>query len=66
MRVVWTKAAHKRLQEILFYIQQEFGENAKTQFKSRAIDFTGLLPEFPEIGPVELKTKSLRAFPSRH
>ncbi len=34
MRVVWTKTAQKRLEEILIYIQEEFGDNAKQQFRS--------------------------------
>jgi len=62
MRVVWTKTALRRLQEILFYIQEEFGDNAKMQFQSRARDFTGLLPDFPEMGTLEIKAKNLRAF----
>ena len=62
MRVVWTKTALRRLQEILFYIQEEFGDNAKMQFQSRAKDFTGLLPDFPEMGTLEIKAKNLRAF----
>ena len=62
MKVVWTKTAERRLQEILFYIQEEFGDNAKMHFRSRAMDFTKLLPEFPEIGTLEVKEKNLRAF----
>ena len=61
MKVVWTKTAQKRLQAILFYIQEEFGGNAKMHFRSRAMDFTKLLPEFPEIGTLEIKEKNLRA-----
>jgi plasmid stabilization system protein ParE len=62
MKVVWTKTAERRLQEILFYIQSEFGDNARTHFRSKAIDFTKLLPEFPEIGTLEIMEKNLRAF----
>ena len=62
MKVVWTKTAERRLQEILDYIQQEFGDNPKQQFRSRAMDFTMLLPEFPEMGTLEVTTKNLRGF----
>ncbi len=62
MRIVWTKTAQKRLQEILMYIQEEFGDNAKLQFRSRAMDFTRLLAEFPEMGTLEIKEKHLRGF----
>ena len=62
MRVVWTKTAQRRLQEILIYIQVEFGDNAKLQFRSRATDFTRLLAEFPEMGTLEIKEKNLRGF----
>jgi plasmid stabilization system protein ParE len=62
MKVVWTKTAKRRLEEILFYIQNEFGDNARMHFRAKAIDFTTLLPEFPEIGTLELADKNLRAF----
>ena len=62
MRVVWTKTAQKRLQEILVYIQEEFGDNAKQQFRSRTMDFTMILQEFPEMGTLEIKAKNLRGF----
>ncbi len=62
MKVVWTRRAEERLQEILNYIEQEFGELAKQQFRSRTMDFTLLLQEFPEIGTLEIKTKKLRGF----
>jgi plasmid stabilization system protein ParE len=62
MRVVWTKRAQKKLVGILEYIQQEFGNNAKQEFRSRVIDFTSLLPEFPELGTLDVKDKNLRGF----
>ena len=62
MKVVWTKTAEKRLQEILDYIQQEFGDNPKQQFRSRAMDFTMLLPQFPEMGTLEVRQKILEDF----
>jgi len=62
MKVLWTKTAKRRLEEILFYIQNEFGDNARTHFRSKTIDFTKLLPEFPEIGTLEIPEKNLRAF----
>lgn len=62
MKVAWTKTAQKRLHAILLYIQEEFGDNARMDFKSRAMDFTKLLPEFPEIGTLEIKERNLRAF----
>jgi len=62
MKLVWTRKAHKRMGEILDYIQIEFGNPSRISFRERVKEFTRLLCEFPEIGTLESKDKNLRAF----
>jgi plasmid stabilization system protein ParE len=62
MKLVWTKRARVRLEEILDYIESEFGKIARDQFRTRAKEFTQLLLEFPEIGSIEAKKKGIRGF----
>ncbi|MBS1975839.1 MAG: type II toxin-antitoxin system RelE/ParE family toxin [Bacteroidetes bacterium] len=62
MRLVWAKKAQRRLDEILEYIEKEFGTTARQSFRDKARNFTRILIEFPEIGTLEIKEKSLRAF----
>ncbi|HEX9649874.1 MAG TPA: type II toxin-antitoxin system RelE/ParE family toxin [Cyclobacteriaceae bacterium] len=62
MRLFWTKKARTRLAEILHYIEEEFGEAARQQFRSRTHEFTNLLKEFPEMGSLEIRDKKIRGF----
>jgi len=62
MRLVWTKDARNRLAEIMDYIDQEFGETARQQFRSKTKEFTILLKEFPEMGSLEVRDKKIRGF----
>lgn len=62
MELVWTKRAEKKFSEILNHIEDEFGSIARQSFRSKTRDFTALLVEFPEIGPIEIRDKNLRSF----
>ena len=62
MRLIWTKTARSRFAEILNYIEEEFGESARQQFRSKTKEFTTLLKEFPEMGAVEIRDKKIRGF----
>jgi len=62
MKIVWTKTAQKKLSFILDHIDKEFGTNARYSFRTRTLEFTRLLREFPEIGTLEVPARNLRAF----
>lgn len=62
MRLIWTKTARNRFGEILNYIQEQFGESARQQFRNKTKEFTILLKEFPEMGSVEIRNKEIRGF----
>ena len=58
MKVVWTKNARKRFDDILGYIHHKFGDTARQSFITKTKDFTRLLLEFPEIGTLEIHEKA--------
>jgi len=62
MKIVWTRTARKKFNEIVEYIHHRFGETARQSFITKTKDFTTLLVEFPEIGTLEIPDKKLRGF----
>lgn len=62
MTLTWTKNAKIRFEEILDYIEKEFGYAARHDFRTRTKEFTVLLKEFPEMGSIEVREKKIRGF----
>lgn len=62
MTLVWTKNAKSRFEEILDYIEKEFGHASRQDFRTRTKEFTTLLKEFPEMGSIEVRDKKIRGF----
>lgn len=62
MTLTWTKNAKIRFEEILDYIEKEFGHAARHDFRTRTKEFTFLLKEFPEMESIEVREKKIRGF----
>ena len=62
MKLVWTKKATIRLEEILEYIESEFGKTARDQVRTRIMEFTLLLTEFRKLAQSKSRKKELEAF----
>jgi plasmid stabilization system protein ParE len=60
--VSFTKRADRDLENILNYIENEFGNQATTRFKDLVIEFASLIQYFPEIGSLEQVDKQIRGF----
>ena len=58
----WSKKADKRFEQIIEYLQVEWGEEVTSAFVKKIFDFLEILSEFPEIGTIENKSKSIRGF----
>jgi len=58
----WTKRADKKFDQIIAYLQEEWGDNVAAAFVKRVYEFIGILVEFPEIGKVEHQEKDIRGF----
>ena len=61
-KVVFTKKADYDFENILSYIQSEFGSLTAIRFKNLVIEFATLLQSFPEIGSLQLYDKNIRVF----
>ena len=57
-----TKKADKRFDEILEYLDKEFGKYAATKFIERTYSFFNLIVEHPQIGRIEDKRKGIYGF----
>jgi len=62
LKVKWSKYADRSFDQILEYLQSEWGENVTRAFVRRTYDFLDLLAEFPEIGSMENMEKQIRGF----
>ena len=62
LKIYWTKRADKKFDDILNYLQKEWGESVAKAFTRRVFDFLDILSEFPEIGTIENKEKGIRGF----
>ena len=61
-RIRLTKKADKRFDEILEYLDKEFGRSTATKFIERTYSFFDLISEYPQIGRVEDKSKGIYGF----
>ncbi len=62
LKIVWSKRASLKFDQIISYLVDEWGEKSAKQFIGRVFDFLEILSEFPEIGSVENKEKNIRGF----
>ena len=62
LRVKWNKRAIKRFDEILKYIESEFGSRTAKAFVRRSFTIIETLQEYPELGSQEVADKKIRGF----
>ena len=62
LELVWSKRATQKFDQINTYLIEEWGEQSAKQFIGKVFTFLEILSEFPEIGSIENKEKSIRGF----
>ena len=62
LNIFWTKRAEKSFEQILDYLEKEWGEKVTKAFVKKVYGFLDILSEFPEIGSIENKEKGIRGF----
>jgi plasmid stabilization system protein ParE len=62
LKVKWSKYADQSFDQILNYLEAEWGENVTRAFVRRTYEFLDLLAEFPEVGSMENTEKQIRGF----
>ena len=62
LKVLWSKKANYKLDKIILYLENEFGESVAKVFVKKVFDFTDTLSNYPEIGIIQDKTKNIYGF----
>jgi plasmid stabilization system protein ParE len=62
LEIFWSKRAEKNFDNILEFLLEQWGEKVASAFVKKVYNFLEILAEFPEIGTVENKEKSIRGF----
>ena len=62
VKIVWSKKASLKFDQIVTYLLDEWGENVAKEFIQKVFDFFDILSDFPEIGSLENKEKDIRGF----
>lgn len=62
LEIKWTKRADSKLDHLLTYLEQEWGENVVKIFMIKLYSFLEILAEFPEIGAMQVPKKGIRGF----
>ncbi|MGB7511865.1 MAG: type II toxin-antitoxin system RelE/ParE family toxin [Pelodictyon phaeoclathratiforme] len=62
LKIFWTNKASNKFENILEYLEVEWGNQVTKRFIKEVYDFLEVLVEFPEIGSIENKEKGIRGF----
>ncbi len=62
LRIVWTKRASNRFDQIIDYLNEEWGNQSAKIFVRKVIDIAETLAEYPELGSMENIDKGIRGF----
>ena len=62
LTIRWTTRADIKLDQIIIYLESEWGDNVVKVFMRKFYDFLELLSEFPEIGSMQYPEKNIRGF----
>lgn len=62
LKIFWTKRALNNFNEILEYLQTEFGETSAKAFAIRVHNFADNLQYFPQLGTLQHSEKEIRGF----
>lgn len=58
----WTTRADIKLDQLIIYLESEWGESVVKAFMRKFYDFLEILSEFPEIGSMQYPEKGIRGF----
>jgi plasmid stabilization system protein ParE len=62
LKIRWTTRADIKLDQIITYLESEWGESVVQAFMRKLYDFLEILSEFPEIGSMQYPEKRIRGF----
>ena len=62
LSICWTTKADIKLDQLIIYLESEWGESVVKAFMRKLYDFLEILSEFPEIGSMQYPEKRIRGF----
>jgi plasmid stabilization system protein ParE len=62
LKINWSTRADIKLDQLIIYLQSEWGESVVQAFMRKLYDFLEILSEFPEIGSMQYPEKRIRGF----
>jgi len=62
LTIRWSTRADIKLDQLIIYLETEWGENVVKAFMRKLYDFLEILSEFPEIGAMQYPEKQIRGF----
>jgi len=62
LTIYWSKRADRKFDEIIEYLEIEWGEAVVSALIKKVYDFLDILVEFPEIGSIENIERNIRGF----
>jgi plasmid stabilization system protein ParE len=62
LKIKWSKRADNSFDQIIEYLNAEWGEQVAQAFVRKTYDFLAILAEFPEIGSMQVQQKAIRGF----
>ena len=61
-KIVWTKRANDKFNNIIEHLEQEWGPSVTKNFVNRAYDVIDLISDQPDLGTLENQDKKIRGF----
>ena len=62
LNIRWTTRADIKLDQLIIYLESEWGESIVKAFMRKLYDLLEILSEFPEIGSMQYPEKGIRGF----
>jgi plasmid stabilization system protein ParE len=62
LKIRWSTRADIKLDQLIIYLQSEWGDSVVQAFMRKLYDFLEILSEFPEIGSMQYPEKRIRGF----
>ena len=62
LKIRWSTRADIKLDQLIIYLQSEWGDSVVQAFMRKLYDFLEILSEFPDIGAMQYPEKRIRGF----
>ena len=62
LEIRWSSRADITLDQLIIYLENEWGESVVRAFMKKLYDFLDIVAEFPEIGAMQYPDRNIRGF----